>query len=348
MTPALGGGELFAATVERLLGAHCGVDAVHAARGGWSPALWRAVEASGLARAAVDGTLDDAAVVARLCGHHAAPVPLAETALVAAPALALCGLDVPDGALSVDVGGGEPLLLRDGRVDGVLQCVPYGRFASAVVAPAVDAGGDAHVVAVAPSQCAVTPGESAAAEPRDTLRCTGVSPLSHGAAPAGLDASWFGRRVTLSRALLIAGGIERAVSMAIEYVQQREQFGRPLARFQVIQHMLAQAVEEVCVARAIAEAAVSGVQSDDAAVQTWSVAAAKVRAGMAASRCVAVAHQAHGAIGVTFEHPLHLVTTRLLAWRDEGGTETEWSIALGRLALAAGAEESWSTVTRIG
>lgn len=40
-------------------------------------------------------------------------------------------------------------------------------------------------------------------------------------------------------------------------------------------------------------------------------------------------------VGFTVEHPLHLSTTRLWAWRQEFGNERYWSKRLGESLLAS-------------
>jgi acyl-CoA dehydrogenase len=55
------------------------------------------------------------------------------------------------------------------------------------------------------------------------------------------------------------------------------------------------------------------------------------------------AHQLHGAIGVTREHPLWLFTLRAQSWAADYGTTTHFACRLGRLALAAA--DPWDLVT---
>ena len=55
----------------------------------------------------------------------------------------------------------------------------------------------------------------------------------------------------------------------------------------------------------------------------------------AAGQVAAAAHQVHGAMGVTREHPLHHATRRLWAWRDEWAPSRHWA---GRLVRALGDE----------
>src|SRR5690606_3904796 len=76
--------------------------------------------------------------------------------------------------------------------------------------------------------------------------------------------------------------------------------------------------------------------------------AAKLRAGEAAGVCAAIAHQAHGAIGVTREYSLHPLTRRLWSWRDEYGSEAYWAERIGKAAMAEGADRLWSWLTQTG
>ncbi|MGH7415530.1 MAG: acyl-CoA dehydrogenase family protein, partial [Candidatus Rokuibacteriota bacterium] len=69
------------------------------------------------------------------------------------------------------------------------------------------------------------------------------------------------------------------------------------------------------------------------------------RTGEAASLGAGIAHQAHGAIGFTYEHSLHFVTRRLWSWRAEFGAENHWSVALGREVATRGAEALWPHMT---
>ena len=80
-------------------------------------------------------------------------------------------------------------------------------------------------------------------------------------------------------------------------------------------------------------------------VRLLPIAAAKARCGEAASVSAGIAHQAHGAIGFTYEHSLHFFTKRLWSWRDEFGNETEWNQFVGRHMAAAGADQLWAEIT---
>ena len=75
------------------------------------------------------------------------------------------------------------------------------------------------------------------------------------------------------------------------------------------------------------------------------VAAARIIAGRGATQTARLAHQLHGAIGVTSEYRLHLLTKRLWAWRDAETTEHDWSVLLGELAAAGGETAFWDELT---
>ncbi len=55
----------------------------------------------------------------------------------------------------------------------------------------------------------------------------------------------------------------------------------------------------------------------------------------------AIAHQIHGALGITHEHSLRLSTTRLWAWREEWGSDVQAARQVAAAALAAGEQDLW-------
>jgi len=129
--------------------------------------------------------------------------------------------------------------------------------------------------------------------------------------------------------------------MSMRYASEREQFGRPLTKFQAIQHYLAEIAGETAASGAAVDAAAQ-------AGTRFAFAAAKARASQAAGTVARLAHQVHGAIGYTVEHDLHHWTTRLWAWRDECGNEAHWWQALGREAARGGGTALWPTMVAAG
>ena len=55
----------------------------------------------------------------------------------------------------------------------------------------------------------------------------------------------------------------------------------------------------------------------------------------AAEKVVAIAHAVHGAIGVTAEYDLQLLTRRLQEWRADFGSQGYWHAQLGQALVAA-------------
>jgi len=328
---------------DRALGDTCTHETIQAAeRDGWAPRVWAAVAEVGLHRIALEegGTLGDALAVLRIAGRHAAPVPLAETGLLAGWLLAGAGLPVGDGPLTVVPGRPEDRVeLAGGRLRGVAHRVPWARAAERVVA--LVPSGDGWLVASAPaSSLTVEPHVSLAGEPRDTVAFDG--PADVAPAAAGVDADALRHRGALTRVLLMAGALERMSGLTISYTNERVQFGRPVARFQAVQKHLVDGAEDAVLAGMAADGAARAAERGEA---RFEIAAAKLLANQAAFSATRAAHQAHGAMGMTREYPLHHLSRRLWAWRSEYGDERFWSARLGAAVRRAGADRLYPSIT---
>ncbi|HMS04203.1 MAG TPA: acyl-CoA dehydrogenase family protein [Burkholderiaceae bacterium] len=129
-------------------------------------------------------------------------------------------------------------------------------------------------------------------------------------------------------AALLAGAMRAVFDRSLAYANDRVQFGRPLGKFQAIQHQLAVMAEEVFAARMAARLAY--VAADLRRIDPQRVAVAKARTSEAAVEVAAIAHAVHGAIGFTHESDLPLFTLRLHRWRQSAGSESYWHAELGR------------------
>ena len=99
---------------------------------------------------------------------------------------------------------------------------------------------------------------------------------------------------------------ERALHMTAEYLTGREQFGRPLAKFQAVQQRAADAYIDVEAMRwTMWQAA---WRLDEGLPATEEVAIAKFWAADGGHRVLAAAQHLHGGIGVDMEYPLHRYT----------------------------------------
>ena len=340
----------------RLFTDHCTAHTVEAAkRDGWSAALWSILEQTELTLVGVPeehggagGSLSDLGAVLRIAGRFSAPVPLAETAMLAGWMLSGSGLDMPSGPLAAGPNGRDPtpVLARDGsawRLSAKLRRIPWARIATRIVVIAEHAG-SSYVASVDPARCIVRPGQNIAWEPRDDVDIDAVELSQNDVAAAGpgITRAALFERGALARSVLMVGALDRALELAIMHARTRVQFGRAIARFQAIQQELARFADEVAAAAAAAMSAVGAVERSEAGI---SVACAKLRVGEAASTGAGIAHQVHAAIGVTEEYPLHHATLRLQAWRSEFGSEVEWGEWLGEKVLAQGADRLWPALT---
>lgn len=290
--------------------------------------LWRNLADTGLTRLTSDPDLgagpNELAVVLSGIARYAGAVPLAETDALAGWLGREAGLDLPDGPLTVAIAEHS----GDGPVKAV--DVPWARAAAAVLL-AVRTPDGARIGITSNPQ--VVDGHNAAGEPRGrvTVDLGAVTLASVDDAvltELTLRGAW-------CRAVQIVGALDTAAAMTVSHTAEREQFGRSLSKFQAVQHALAGMAGEIERARAAASLAVAAAADYGfAAPRTeFAITAARVTAGRAVTAVTTSAHQLHGAIGVTAEHPLWSVTLRAQAWADEFGTTAGYARRLGRLAL---------------
>lgn len=357
------GQTLLGQTLEALFAQHCTPEVVAAAEGGWARSLWERVVEMGLpgvgipeALGGAGGDLHDAAVVVRAAARHGAPLPLAEVLMIGGWAYTAAGLRLPSGASSVAVPHPELPTVRARREDrgwvlsGVAHRVPWGSEVERVAIVASAISGALVLAVVDPADAVLVRGTNLAGEPRDDLDLSGVVVEASAVAelPAGALEE-LAARAALARAVQIAGAAEGVAEMTVAYARQRVQFGRAIGKFQAVQQEVALLGAEVAAATGAVDAALDAFSSGAAKAESWAAAAAaKIRAGGAAGLVARYAHQVHGAIGFTQEHPLHHLTRRLWSWRDEYGSDAAWAARLGHLVAARGADQLWPLVTSLG
>jgi acyl-CoA dehydrogenase len=306
---------------------------------------WAALEAGGFTRIAVPEALGGAGLglaeafaVFTVCGRAAAPVPLADS-LLAGWLLGAAGIAPPDGPLAVTTAYDAPagVAFAGATLAGVA-------FAGAGVAGAGVAGASfaqaGHVAAIEGARATLRAMPPAASAPaplaEDGARPLALSDLALIAeAPAPMEEAGFRALAAAMRAAQMAGAMERALELALAHAAEREQFGRPLAAFQAIQHHLALIAAETAAARAAADIAAEAAARPLPCADLAPFMIAKIRCGEAAGAVAAAAHQVHGAMGFTRAHALGGVTRRLWQWQDDFGTDSFWAAALGESILGA-------------
>ena len=312
--------DLFADAVKALLTDHCTPAVVRAIEAGQArTALWQALEDSGFADALVPEsaggsglTLADVYPVLELCGNFAVPVPLGET-LLARGLLAHAGVSAPKG--SVVFGTGH--MGRDGRLHGAqVRC---GTQADWVL---VSCGGVSRLLSTADAQVQVAGFclDAQISWPLSAWEAAQAVPGTHDL-------------VTLQAALYaaqLAGALMAVFSRTLQYANDRQQFGKPIGKFQAIQHQLSVMSEHAFAARMAAQL---GLRSEGHVPDRLRVAMAKARTSEAALEVAGLSHSIHGAIGFTREFDLQLYTRRLHAWRQAAGSESFWHDVLGQALL---------------
>ena len=233
------------------------------------------------------------------CGEAALPAPFAET-MVARALLDNRGAELPTGAAIV-LAPPSPV-------------VPLAAKAS-------------HALVTANGRLSLIAMNAGASDP---FRAGGYADQLKGetlleVAAGGIDLQAWAAALAAAQ---MSGMMMRILDMTLRYANERQQFDRPLSKFQAIQHQLAVGAEYAVSAHTAAAIAMSGQHFDP-----LRAAAAKVCAGEAASKLCAIAHAVHGAIGVTEEYDLQIYTRRLKQWALAFGNERYWAHVLASARL---------------
>jgi len=337
--------ELFAEQVDRLLSDSVSRELlIRVENGQAAEALWQTLEELGFLLALVDEEnggsglgWEDVEPTLRCCGRHAAPVPLPE-ALLANWLLAASNLPLCTGPVSVSAALYQ--LDADDQISGSDSGVAWAPFCEHIVAVA-GRGNDRYVCLLSKEDCRVEPQETLAREPTGALDLAGVAPLAIAGAPPGMGELGLFPYLAGVRAVQIGGALEELLSLCVEYANTREQFGRPIGKFQAIQHAIAELASQTAAAQVAGQYAFRQIDAGNAERGGM---IAKIRAGQAAGRGAEIAHQVFGAIGFTDEHSLHYLTRRLWQWRCDAGSEFWWSERLGRKAIAEGGDALWPSI----
>ena len=323
--------------------------------GGWHGQAWKALDQIGVRSLSVSeaaggagADLRAATVVLLALGSLGASVPAVETGLMAGWLMEQAGGRLPDGIVTAAVGDQLQVHSEDGgwMVSGTLTRVPWARHADyAVVLSRAGAGPCVAVVPLAGAE--LRRGANVAGEPRDDVVLSSVTVPSadvHVLDAPGPGAVDLSRRGAFGRSALMAGAAQGVYAHAAQYAGERRQFGKPLAAMQAVQQQLAELAAEASAMTVAAEAAAAAADLDPA--ESWPLDAARIRIAEAAGAVAAIGHQVLGAIGFTDEHPLHRVTTRLWAWREEYGSHVIWSERLGSVLAGKDGLSLWHRIAR--
>jgi len=306
----------------RLLTEHCSsADIRRVEGGGLVLPMWSPIEQGGfldlLLSEEAGGAnlpLPDLFRVLECMGRFAVPLPFAES--IVARALVHAEVQLPGGIITLGTH-----LHRE--ADGSMVCrqTPFGLGAGHVLA----AEGESLFLLSAADASRLVVGD-----PREQMadlrwdRPAAARPVPGRGSALPLFAA-------AATAALLSGAMQRSFELALDYCNQRVQFGKPLGKFQAVQQQLSVMAEHVLAGSIAAEAAfrTSGPVPDALAA-----AIAKSRCSEAAALVAATSHAVHGAIGMTDEYDLGILTRRLHSWRRAYGAEQYWNGVVGRQLLA--------------
>jgi alkylation response protein AidB-like acyl-CoA dehydrogenase len=126
-------------------------------------------------------------------------------------------------------------------------------------------------------------------------------------------------RVVVAAVVDGVGAASRALEMAVDYAKERRQFDRPIGSFQAVQHLCADMLRAVELARAGAYYACWAADAADPAERHRAATMAHAFAADELYGVGASLIQVLGGIGFTWEHDAHLYYKRLLTLKELAG-----------------------------
>ena len=222
----------------------------------------------------------------------------------------------------------------------VVPGVPWGRSADLLIV--YSENGPPRAYDLTDGTVTLAPDVNVAGEQRDTIDlgdATGRELVGAPTVAAVRD------RLGLLWAAALTGVMRGAYNKTRDHVRVREQFGAPLIKISAVASAVATFKTQLLLAETAVAKAVDALDGADGGADMASVASARIVAASGATEAARLAHQLHGAMGVTQEDGLHRLTTRLWAWQDAVTSERQWAILLGEAAIDGGEELVWSDLT---
>jgi len=305
-----------------------------AAGSGFDPAQWQAFAEMGWLAAAVPeaqgglGGLTEAAVVAEAFGGALVLepyLPFVQSAALLADREALIAgseLIVPAFAEGASRGSLSHVATRaeDNRLTGRKSVVLGAPVADGFIVSARTRGADGDVdgitlfrVAADAPGLSLVPTRLLDGSPAGDLRLDHVA----GEIVGELHQGHALLRTAREAAIIVAGAemlgmIGRVLTLSIEHLVTRKQFGVPLASFQVLQHRIADMVIDEELARAAHEVALHALDEPDPRERDRAFLAAHTVTAEAARQVCASGIQLHGGMGMTDEHPVSHYLRRIV------------------------------------
>jgi hypothetical protein len=358
----------------QVIGDHAGHERLKQIEAGtdWlDPELWHALARANLLGIAVPEEyggsglgLIELSLLLTVVGRYCAPIPAWPTLVLGALPLAEFGTETQRRRLLPGVVQGETILSaalidtqsedplaptvtarRDGatwRLDGAKMCVPAAHLAACLLVPARTSERNIGVFLLDPTAPGVRIERqyTTQGEPQGLLHLTGVAVATDdvlGDPRQGRAiVKWLTDRALATLCAIELGVVERALRMTAEYTSTREQFGKPIAKFQAVAQRAADAYIDVEAMRWTTWQAIWCLAEGRPA--DAEIAVAKFWVGEGGHRVVYAAQHLHGGIGVDLDYPLH----RSYLWSKQIeltlGSATQHLVRLG--AALAGSNQA--------
>jgi alkylation response protein AidB-like acyl-CoA dehydrogenase len=189
------------------------------------------------------------------------------------------------------------------------MCVPAAHLAERILVSARAAEGGVGLFLLDPSGRGVERErqETTDGEPQFCLSLSGATVAADDTladpATGRSQLDWIVDRAQAGLCAMQVGVVERALRMTAEYTSTREQFGKPIAKFQAVAQRAADAYIDVAAIRWTTWQAVWRLAAGLPATQETAIA--KFWAGDGGHRVVVAAQHLHGGIGLDLDYPLY-------------------------------------------
>jgi len=280
-----------------------------------TPALWAQLAELGVPGLLVPEAHDgmgmseiDSVLLFEEAGRAALPEPVIATAAVAAPLLVELGDEALAGEWLPRIGGGDAIVGVGHEVSPLVVDADVSHLLL------LQRGDEVHAVAPDSAEIVAQPANDPSRRLfKVNFDAGDATRVAAGDAGRSLWAAALDRGALAAAAQLV-GATDKLITLAAEYAEQRQQFGKPIGSFQAVKHMLANCKVKLEYARPVVHRAAHSV-ARSVSDRSLHVSMAKVAAADAAQFASRQALQVHGALGYTWEQDLHIWMRR--AWSLE-------------------------------
>jgi alkylation response protein AidB-like acyl-CoA dehydrogenase len=235
-----------------------------------------------------------------------------------------------------------PRLDSDGTLTGEVPLVPFAATADAFVLDAVDGAGEAVLTLVERAGAGVTvdaaPAVDGSSAGRIALRRARPAAILARGVEAARLISGLRDLLVLGTATELLGVATAALDMTLAYIKFRQQFGRPIGSFQVLQHRAVDAFIDIETNRSLVYRALA--DRDAGRADPAIVSAVKARLSRTTLAGLRAALQMHGAIGYTDEHDIGLYHKHAVVLAARYGGEAQHLARFARLTAPSGEGEA--------